>query len=66
MTQQLTMLNLFKRLLCSHTWTHHRNIYGDEINHLDARSEWHCAKCGAYQLRPDLYDESNPLGKNNQ
>jgi predicted nucleic acid-binding Zn-ribbon protein len=36
-----------------------RNIYGDEINHLNARSVWKCLYCGKYQLRSKLNSKSD-------
>ena len=45
-----------KRLFCKHDWQWCRNIYGDEINHAGGRrSVWRCPKCGARQLRDQLY-----------
>lgn len=33
-----------------------RNIYGDEINQLNARSLWECTECGSIITRDYLYD----------
>lgn len=40
--------------LCKHDWQHSRNIYGDEINYLNARSIWHCTVCRSAQFRDYL------------
>jgi hypothetical protein len=32
-----------------------RNIYGDEINVIGARSIWRCAHCGSEILQKELY-----------
>lgn len=45
-------------LWCDHTWVHERNIYGDEINHLNARSIWSCNKCKKQQLRQSLQPDT--------
>jgi hypothetical protein len=48
-------MSWLKRLFCKHyKQTFIRNIYGDEINHLNARSVWKCDKCGKYILDQNL------------
>lgn len=42
------MIKFIKRIFCKHYKVLFvRNIYGDEINALNCRSIWECAKCGA-------------------
>ena len=41
-----------------------RNIHGDEINHLNARSIWKCPDCGKIILRSQLYEKIKPYKKN--
>lgn len=36
-----------------------RNIYGDEINFLNARSIWQCDACGQYHRKGSLYPEKH-------
>ena len=45
---------MLKRLFCNHRYDIFRNIYGDEINHLDARCEISCSKCGSKILSDKL------------
>lgn len=49
---------MFKRLFCKHDYGFVRNIYGNEINILNARSIWRCRhlSCGKVKLSPTLYD----------
>lgn len=55
-------MKLFK-FGCKHNWVWKRNIYGDEINHLNGkRSVWVCELCGKVEYRDDLYQK--PLVKN--
>ena len=49
------MKKFWKQLFCDHEWHHHRNIYGDEINFLNARSEWFCPKCGKIAYGKSLF-----------
>lgn len=37
---------MLKRLFCNHRYDKFRNIYGDEINFMNARCEISCSKCG--------------------
>ena len=36
---------IIKSIFCKHDYKLIRTIHGDQINHLDARSEWQCEKC---------------------
>lgn len=50
------MLRLIKIIFCSHhNFKWYRNIYGDEINRLNARSIWEC-KCGKFKLKNTPHD----------
>lgn len=40
-----------------------RNIHGDEINYLNARSIWKCLDCGKIILRSQLYEKIKPYKK---
>ena len=40
-----------------------RNIHGDEINYLNARSIWKCPDCGKIILRSQLYEKIKPYKK---
>ena len=42
-------------LFCKHSYSHLRNIYGDEINHLGKRSIFVCKKCGKIKYGNLLY-----------
>ena len=48
------MFKFFKKLKCKHTYIHIRDIHGDEINHLGARSVWKCLNCGKIEYRSSL------------
>ena len=44
---EVILLLFFKQLFCKHNNIEFvRNIYGDEINLVNARSEWKCKYCG--------------------
>lgn len=47
----------WRRMLCRHKqWEFVRNIYGDEINHVDGkRSFWKCRECGLVRLKDELH-----------
>ena len=47
-------MNILKRLFCKHDYRFVRNIYGDEINYLNKRSEWKCSKCGKRKYSNEL------------
>lgn len=51
-------MNLLRWYECmrrrEHHLTHIRNVYGDEILLLDARSIWKCSHCGKLVYRPYL------------
>ncbi len=48
-------MGFIKRMFCKHEYEFIRNIYGDEINHLDGkRSWWRCRKCGKWVARRAL------------
>lgn len=52
------------RLGCArngHEWSHHRNIYGDEINALGARSVWICSACGKVDYRASLHSPTHRI-----
>lgn len=52
------MNRFFKKLFCGHkNVTFKRNVYGDEINFLNARSVWKCLDCNGYTYKKDLYEE---------
>ena len=52
-------MKLINRLFCKHNYKFVRNIYGDEINHLNGkRSVWVCEKCGKLEYR----DYLEPVG----
>ena len=36
---------IIKSIFCKHDYKLIRTIHGNQINHLDARSEWQCEKC---------------------
>ena len=48
-----------KRFYSNHDLEFVRNIYGDEINHLNARSIWICTRCRHIHLSDILYDMGN-------
>lgn len=52
------MIKLFKRLFCSHRIKFLRDIYGDSINHYDARSIYECEKCGKIFKSNELGNEA--------
>lgn len=45
-------------IFCSHRIIFSRNVFGDEINHLDARSIFYCEKCGKRFLSDRLINEN--------
>lgn len=57
-------MNLWHWLQCKarggHRLAHVRNVYGDEILLLDARSIWRCAHCGTYERRHQLHTAPAP------
>ncbi len=56
------MLKLFRRLLCDHRHSQFvRNVYGDEINLLNARSIWKCGHCGKVSYSAILHRPGDPL-----
>ncbi len=36
---------IIKSIFCKHDYKLIRTIHGNQINHLNARSEWQCKKC---------------------
>ncbi|NNH79440.1 hypothetical protein HLH17_17760 [Acinetobacter sp. ANC 5380] len=36
---------IIKSIFCRHDYKLIRTIHGDQINHMNARSEWQCEKC---------------------
>lgn len=56
---------MFRRLWCRFIYGHDlrlvRNIYGDEINLVNARSLWRCRQCDAWRYLPVL--GQTPEGK---
>lgn len=56
------MFKFFKKLKCKHTYIHIRDIQGDEINHLGARSVWKCLNCGKTEYRSSLGKTYKTLG----
>lgn len=39
---------------CRHDYKWYRNVYGDEINHVDWRTEYRCVECGKIRGVPFL------------
>lgn len=56
------MFKFFKKLKCEHTYIHIRDIHGDEINRLGARSVWKCLNCGKMKYRSSLGKTYKILG----
>jgi hypothetical protein len=54
-------LHRIRRLMCRHEFCFARNIYGDEINIVNARSWWACARCGKWQTRRELHTPNTVL-----
>ena len=55
----MNIKDTLKRLICNHENHDHvfiRNIYGDEINQLNARSIWMCNNCHTVIYKPKLKD----------
>lgn len=48
------MFNWIRSIFCEHQLGWIGNIYGDEINHLGARSVWRCQKCDKAALKDHL------------
>ena len=40
---------------CNHYFIFEKNIYGDNINLYNARSEWKCVKCNKRKYEKKLY-----------
>lgn len=36
---------IIKSIFCKHDYKLIQTIHGDQVNHLDARSQWQCEKC---------------------
>lgn len=52
---RLGIATFIYQLFCKHKKkTFCRNVYGDEINHLDARSVWYCDSCDKRLLSDKL------------
>ncbi len=49
------------RIICKHDFIPLRNIYGDEINFVNARSEWICSKCQKRKYSGKLFTEADFL-----
>lgn len=48
-----------KSIFCNHRIVFSRNIFGDEINKMNARSVFLCKKCGRKFLSDKLIDEDS-------
>lgn len=48
------MRGFWCRLTRGHEWWWMRDIHGDEINAVNARSLWACVRCGSLQWRKQL------------
>ncbi len=51
---------MLKRFFCSlrgHLLVHHRNIYGDENNHVPGRSVYRCTRCDYFAYGLELHPE---------
>ena len=46
--------SIIKSIFCKHDYQIVRTIHGDMINHLNARSEWKCSKCGWFTYSKHL------------
>lgn len=50
-------MNWLHRIFCRHSWRHHINLYGDQINSWGGkRSLWKCSRCGKFQARDSLHE----------
>ena len=48
------IMKFLQQSFCLHEYVPVRNIYGDEINLLNARSEWKCIHCDKPYYSPEL------------
>lgn len=58
----MNLKNRLKPLLCNHSKHNHtfiRNIHGDEINQLNARSIWKCNNCHKIIYKDTLHDSGS-------
>ena len=58
----MNIKSIFNYFTCTHPISDLifiQNLYGDEINHYNARSIWRCKKCNRLIYKPNLFDIGN-------